>query len=283
MLNKLKDNIFYMEHNNETDRPILGVICGKKASLIVDAGASPKHAKEFLEEIKQMNIAPVKYLVITHYHVDHTFGINTMNLITIGHEETKEKLQKMKKLKWDDISIEQNVDQGLYAKGLIKFIKKEISEDERQNFVTGDIDIVYKDSMEVDLGGLTCILKSVEGSHTDDSTIVYIPEEKVMFVGDCIYGRMFNEKFGYDGESMFKMIDIIEGYETEYYVAAHENICDRKEMVKYWNQLRTAADLVGESVSNEEALKAFQVKFNKEPSEDDRFFIESFINRNKAR
>lgn len=28
MLNKLFDRVFYMPHNNETDRPALGLICG---------------------------------------------------------------------------------------------------------------------------------------------------------------------------------------------------------------------------------------------------------------
>lgn len=47
MIEKLTNNIFYMPHSKATDRPILGLVCGKKYSLIVDSGNSPRHAKHF--------------------------------------------------------------------------------------------------------------------------------------------------------------------------------------------------------------------------------------------
>lgn len=281
MLNKLTENIFYMDFNHETDRPILGLVCGKKHSLIVDAGASPRHAREFLEKVNKMDIPPVKYLVITHHHADHVFGITTMNLVTIGHEITKEKLKEGRKLKWDDASLEEGIKKGIHSEFFVQCVKKEMTEEERKDFVIGDIDIVYKDSMEIDLGGLTCVIKAVGGTHTDDSTIVYIPEDKVMFVGDCIYGKRFKGGFGYDGETLFKMVDIMESYETVYWVAGHENICDRKEMDEYWGNLRMGWELVGQGTSMEEEVKAFEAKFNREPSKKELFFIESFVNRNK--
>ena len=158
-----------------------------------------------------------------------------------------------------------------------------MSEEARVDFVIGDLDIVYKDSMEIDLGGVTCVLRSVEGSHTDDSTIIYIPKEKVMFLGDCIYGKYFKGEYGYDGESLFKMMDIIESYETEQWIIAHENICDRKDMDEYWGSLKMAWELVGQGTSVEDTTKVFEAKFNREPSKNEKFFIQCFVNTNKGR
>lgn len=281
MIKKLTNNIFYMPNSDDTDRPILGLICGEKYSLIVDSGNSPNHAKEFLAEVNLMNIPPVKYLVLTHHHWDHVFGIREMNLTTIAHEKTKEEIGKMKKLKWDDASLDKRVKDGTITEFSSKCIKEEIKE--REDFTMGDVDITYNDSIKIDLGGLTCILKAVGGAHTDDSTLIYIPEEKVMFLGDCAYGSRFNGLYGYDKEKLLTMIDIIEKYNAEYYILSHESLCDRKEISDFWKQLNLAEQIVGKDISVEISNKRFIDKFKREPSKDEAFFITCFINANKSR
>lgn len=237
MFKKLTNSIYYMTHKNDTDRPILGLVCGEKYSLIIDSGNSPNHAKEFLAEVNKLNVPPVKYLVLSHYHWDHTFGIKEMNLITIAHEKTKHEIDRMRNLNWDDTSLEEHVKKEIISENCLKCIKVEI--EDRENFKMGEVDITYTDSLEIDLGGLTCILNSVGGTHTDDSTIVYIPEEKVMFLGDCMYGRRYKGLYGYDREEQLKMIDKIEKHYAEYYVISHEPVCHRKEISDLWKLLRT--------------------------------------------
>lgn len=283
MIEKLTNRIYYMKNKNDTDRPILGIICGEKYSLIVDSGNSPKHAKEFLEGVNSMNIPPVKYLVLTHYHWDHIFGIREMNLITIAHEKTKEELDKMREMKWNNESLDERVKDGIITESVSKCIKEEIGEQERENFVIGDVDITYNNSMKIDLGGLTCIINAVEGPHTDDSTMIYIPEEKVMFLGDAAYGSRINGLYGFNKEKLLRMIDIIEKYNTDYYVLSHESICDREEIIDYWKQLQIAAQIVSDDTSFEIINKRFLDKFMKEPTKNDKFFIECFINANKGR
>ena len=58
MLKKISERIYYMPHEDKTDRPVLGLICGDKYSLIVDAGNSPNHAMEFLLNIAELKVAP---------------------------------------------------------------------------------------------------------------------------------------------------------------------------------------------------------------------------------
>ncbi len=124
MLKQLTDKIYYMPHNNDTDRPTLGLICGSQYSLIVDSGNSPKHAKEFMTALLDMDIPPVKYLIITHWHWDHILGIKEMNLTTIAHHHTKIKLDEMNQLKWDDSSLDHYVKEGRFSEFTINCIKK---------------------------------------------------------------------------------------------------------------------------------------------------------------
>lgn len=280
MIKKLTNNIYYMPYNDDTVRPTLGLICGKNSCLVVDSGNSPNHAKEFIAEVKLMDIPPMKYLALTHYHYDHTFGIKEMNLITIAHEKTKQEIEKMKQLRWDDASLDKLVEENIFDEFCCKCIKKEIVE--REKFTIGDVDIVYNDSIRIDLGDLTCVIKSVAGSHTDDSTIIYVPEDKVMFLGDCAYVGRINGLLAYDKEKLFKMIDIIQRYDVDYYVLSHDTICDRKDIIEYWNQLKMVEKLVGKDTSIESINKRFIDELCREPSDDESFFINCFINANKV-
>jgi glyoxylase-like metal-dependent hydrolase (beta-lactamase superfamily II) len=275
MLNKLTDNIFYMPKNDDTDRPSLGLICGSKYSLIVDSGNSPMHAKEFLSEIKLLNISPLKYLIITHYHWDHIFGIQEMNLTTIAHQNTIEKLNEIKYMKLDDRSLERYVKEGIFTENTINNIKKEFSV--RNDFVVGDVDLLYKDELEIDLGGITCVIKAVGGPHTEDSTIVYVPSEKVMFLGDCIYGSSKNDKYRIDKDKLFKMISIIECYDADYFIISHEEIYDRKQMDDLWKQLKTLGELAENEASAEEAIKKFTNTYHREPTEEEVFYINCLV------
>lgn len=282
MIKKLSDRIFYMEQNDETDRPSLGLICGNKYSLIVDSGNSPKHAKEFLSELNSMNIPPVKYLVLTHWHWDHIFGIKEMNLITIAHENTKEKLDEMKKLKWDDKSLENHIIEKKFAEFAVNCIKKEMPEKERNNLIIGDLDITFNDSIEIDLGGVTCIVKVIGGDHSDDTSIIYVPEEKTLFLGDCIYGNMYNDTYGYTIEKLFPMIEKIEKYDAEHHILSHQGLWDNNKINEFWNLLRTTGQIVGKDTSVEQATKRFINTFNRQPSEDEVFYIKCFADVNKA-
>ena len=51
-LNRLTDRIYYLEHEPETDRPMLAYIRGDKWSLAIDAGYSSSHVADFYGAIE---------------------------------------------------------------------------------------------------------------------------------------------------------------------------------------------------------------------------------------
>src|SRR5690625_4240712 len=101
-LKQLTDRIYYLPHDPETDRPILSAICGTHQTLIVDTGNSDEHAKLFLGEIDQHQITNYHSVVLTHWHWDHSFGTNQMKLLTIAHEKTKMRIDKILNIVWSD-------------------------------------------------------------------------------------------------------------------------------------------------------------------------------------
>lgn len=250
--------------------------------MIVDSGNSPAHARDLLKDIEELNIAPVKYLVITHYHWDHVFGIDTMNLITIGHPVCKEKLKEYRAMKWDDESIDSYLKDGKINEMFNKSVKQEIPN--RDELAIGDLDILIEDEMEINLGNYRCIVKAVEGDHTDDSLIVYLPKDKTVFLGDCIYGRMYDGVYGYKKEVLTKMVDKISKYDADKYFISHEEeINTREDMLEFWHELKEAMSIVSDIDNIDEATEKYiEVKGSK-PDEDSMYYLEMFTNMNKSK
>ena len=46
-LNRLTENIYYTECDSNSDRPVLGYINGDRCSVMVDAGNSANHVKDY--------------------------------------------------------------------------------------------------------------------------------------------------------------------------------------------------------------------------------------------
>jgi glyoxylase-like metal-dependent hydrolase (beta-lactamase superfamily II) len=276
-MKKLTENIYYIPHREETDRPVIGLVNGSKYSLVVDAGNSPHHAREILNEIENLGVNNAKYLAITHWHWDHVFGIHYINLLTICHQLTEKKLKWMQKLDWDDKSLDERVAAGEETEFCSSMIKKEMPS--REGLVLGKGDIAFESVLEIDLGGITCILDNVKGDHAEDSCIVYIPSEKVMFLGDCISPDVKNGAHSYS-RKVVDMINEIMKYDVGTYIASHDEPVDKEEIHKYFTELKDIEELTRKIVSIEEATQCFKEKYLRAPSDDELDTLQCFINGN---
>jgi len=280
MLNKITEGIYHSDHVRKTDRPSLGLIVGEKGSMIVDSGNSPKHAEEFLQEAEKVTKSPIKYLGITHSHWDHIGGMEKMKIPSIGSRKTQRKLEDMKDWKWDDAALEIRNKNGVFSDFVINTIKEEMSEEERKDFSISLLDINFVGQLTFDLGNLTCVMWELEGPHTEDTTLIYVPERKVLFLGDAIYGSWENGKFGYDRQKLFSLIDTIRSLDVSYYIASHESLLEPEEMEEFFKELERASQAAGSETSVVEGRKRFKTMFNREPKGDEPFYLECFCNRN---
>ncbi len=275
MLNKLSDTIYYLSNQDDRDRPTLGLVCGDQYSLIIDSGNSTQHAQEFLLEIAKLDVPPVKYLVITHAHWDHFLGMNEFDATVIVNSLTNNKLKEWQNLKFDDHSLQMYVNNNQMSTMCMEIIQTEISN--RDRFKLRSPEMIFENTLTIDLGNKVCILEKIKSTHTDDSTIVYIPDEKVVFLADCAYGTTTNSLFHYKQSLLLPMIEDIQKYDAEMFLLGHESICDLIEMTTFWNELTAASEAVTSS-SLEQAIESFKLKNKREPTDDELFFIKAFVN-----
>lgn len=278
MIHSLTDNIYYSEPVAATDRPLLGLITGSQASLMVDSGISPAHAREFLAAIACCEPAPLKYQFLTHWHWDHVFAIPTVGAECIAHALTEEKLREMRGYSWANAGIEQLVESGFLPRFGADCLKAEMPAEQER--VIGNVDRVFTEPLELDLGGITARIEHLGGTHTADSSVLYVPERKVVFAGDCIYGRRFNGSYGYRLDELSRMTTQLRSYDADHYLISHEQPYTRQALFSFLDRLIDIGRIVGEGSDSTRAEREFEAQHGRSPNEEDKEIIRMFTGPN---
>lgn len=144
-----------------------GFLVGRQGVTSVDACSTVRRTRAYLDAIGRVTSQPVRTLVNTHHHGDHTFGNFLFAGATIvGHEATRTSI-----LEWGmpfDAPVWTSVDWG----------DVELA----PPFVT------YKDGVTLWVDDLRCEVTHVgTPAHTTNDSIVWIPERKVLFSGDLLF------------------------------------------------------------------------------------------------
>ncbi len=208
-LKRLTEHIWIMPYEEERDRPNLGYVKGSRLSLAVDAGHSAAHVREFYALLEKENLLLPDLTVLTHWHWDHTFGMHAVNGLTIANERTNRYLAEGKE------KIEKNGPEEFLA--IHESIRKEYSGN--QDVIVKKADIVFDGEITLDLGECTVKVMQAEAPHTDDSTLVYAEEDRVLFIGDSAGDDFFT---GIRREDLcVKLTDTIRGINPRTCVEGH--------------------------------------------------------------
>ncbi|MBQ6060543.1 MAG: MBL fold metallo-hydrolase [Clostridia bacterium] len=173
-LKRLNEHIWYMPSEEERDRPNLCYVKGSRLGLAVDAGHSAAHVQEFYALLEKESLPLPDITVLTHWHWDHTFGMHAVHGLTLANERTDRYLAEWKE------KIEKNGPGEFLA--IHESIRREYPAGTEVTVRTADM--VFSGEMTLDLGGCTVKVLQAEAPHTDDSTLVYAENDRVLFVGD---------------------------------------------------------------------------------------------------
>ena len=173
-LNRLTERIWVYPYEEERDRPNLCYIKGDKWSLAVDAGHSADHTREFYKALEEAGLPLPELTVITHWHWDHTFGMHAVHGLTLANGRTNQYLLDFKaRLEKEGPGFFLAMDES---------IRREYADNKPVTVVPADL--VFRNEMTLDPGSCPVRIFRAEAPHTDDSTLVWLPEEKFLILGD---------------------------------------------------------------------------------------------------
>jgi glyoxylase-like metal-dependent hydrolase (beta-lactamase superfamily II) len=277
-LKQLTERIFYLPHSQETDRPLLAAIIGDQYTLMMDAGNSPYHSQLFKDELKRKGLKQPDFVVLTHWHWDHILGYSSLDIPAIAHRKTKELMMKLKEYEWDDSSICEQVNSGITTPACAEYIKKEFGLN-RQDIKVKLPQLTFHDEIEIDLGNVTCQMKHVGGDHAPDSSILFIEEEKVLFVGDSYSPCINAPKRFYRLQTISELLLTLSTFDADYVVHSHALPMTRIEFQK---EVKEFCDIIGavEKYGDEleKILDEITLLWDKALPEEEIDFIQYFIN-----
>jgi len=157
---KVLGNIYMIEGQGGN----IGMIYGKDGILLID-DQFEEGVPDLLKDIKNLSKKPIKYLVNTHHHGDHTGGnalIAKEGAIIFSHKNVRDR-------------IEENI------------------RSEKDKKIDTDIlpVITVSDNMTFHFNGENILVFHVHNAHTDGDMMVYFTNSNVLHTGDIF----FNEKY----------------------------------------------------------------------------------------
>lgn len=240
----LSEHIYGMKAG-PPDRPSLCAVVGAKRTVMLDAGASDAHAQEFLDGLAGHGVRIPELVVLTHWHWDHVFGAAAVGVPVIAHQMTAAQLGVMAHQAWDDAALDARVASSEEIAFCADNIKLELPEP--RNIRIAQADIIFGEALDLDLGGVRCLIRHVGGDHAADACVVHIPEDGVMFLGDCLYDDIYAPTRHYTRAKALPLIDKLLGFDAQTYIEGHNPApVDRASFIEITAKMRLAAELVNE-------------------------------------
>ena len=167
-LTKIADNVYsYVDVRGASPQNSFGanagIIIGKDGIVVIDTLVSAKEAKKFIKDIKTISKKPIKYVVNTHYHLDHTFGNSEFakrGASIISHINDSKNLKTH-----GETALKNSKNYGL-------------SEKDMEGTKIAYPSLAFNNRMEIDMGDQRIELIYTGHSHTDGSILVYLPDKK---------------------------------------------------------------------------------------------------------
>lgn len=236
--------------------------------LIYDSHWTPEVAEEALALLREHTDRPVRYVVSSHFHGDHTGGYwaygKDVEIIT--HHATRERLRG----DFADLPDELPAQIAQYEAQLEQ-VTDPAQRARLENALRRNRDLLSRlegdapppfptltfDSRVVLHRGRVVEVYFLGRGHTDGDAIVYLPEEKIAFLGDLLFARTLpNVADGYTREWMATLEAVLELGATRF-VPGHGPLATAehvREQIAYLRWLRDAVQpFVDEGKSVEEA------------------------------
>lgn len=198
-----------MPFEAERDRPNLGYVKGDHWSLAIDAGHSAAHVREFYKLLEKEGLPLPGLTVLTHWHWDHTFGMHAVKGLTLANNRTNGYLAEWKN------KIETNGPKEFFA--LHESIRREYVAN--TEIIVKKADMVFSGEIILELGGCRVQVIKADAPHTDDSTLIYVEQDKTLFLGDSTCSDFFTGMK--NPELCRKLADTIRGINPEICMEGH--------------------------------------------------------------
>lgn len=145
-----------------------GFVIGDDGVAVIDTFQSADAAEQLLQAIRERTTLPVRFVVNTHYHLDHVAGNGIFADVgaTIVAQRNVHGWERTENLKWFGENVP--AAQRSWVESLVL------------------PDLIYDDAIDLFLGERRLEVR-VHPGHTGGDSIVFVPDADVVFTGDLFW------------------------------------------------------------------------------------------------
>lgn len=181
--------VYPNDPNRALIRPSVGVVVTGDQSILYDCGNSPLHAQAIQHAMHTHGLPPVRQIVYSHCHWDHLAGAQVWGEVeVIAHQLTADYLERILARINQQTDIAHYVqEEAPWLKVLYDSVIEAFGEWGAYRGVL-PTHIFNQTHLTLSSPDVRIELEHVGGNHSDDSVIMRIPEDGVIFVADALYG-----------------------------------------------------------------------------------------------
>ena len=226
-LTKIADNVYaYVDVHGASPQNSFGanagIVIGRDGIVVIDTLISAKEAKKFIKDIRAVSNKPIKYVVNTHMHLDHTFG--NCEFVKLGATIVASADGKREMKSYAEPALKNASAYGL-------------SEKDMEGTEICYPSITFEKRMEIDLEDRNVELVHPGRSHTEGSIIVVVPDQKTLFVGDILFTNYHPNLIYADIDGWVKALDFILAMDAARIVPGHGPVSSKKDIDDMKNYL----------------------------------------------
>lgn len=175
--------------------------------VVIDSLGSPALAEELIAEIRRVTAQPIRYVIVTHYHADHIYGLQAFKAAgatVVAHPSGR-----------DYVNSET-------ARLRLEASRQELFPwiDETTRVVPADRWLEQED-ITLRVGSFDFRIRHVGPAHTPEDLVVYLPNRGVLFSGDVVLrGRIPFVGQADSGQWIASLTQLIE-FKPRWLVAGH--------------------------------------------------------------
>jgi cyclase len=155
-----------------------GIIVTSEGVVLVDSGHNPTDSRAVMEAVRKLTPLPVRYLIDTEVHGDHTTGhyVFSPPAVVINHAGAGEAMR-----------------QGYRPERMPNLIQRspEMAE-AAQGYRLVPPQIEYNDKLTIHLGGKTIEVLYLKNVHSEADSAVWLPEDRVLFSASVAVPNQIN-------------------------------------------------------------------------------------------
>jgi glyoxylase-like metal-dependent hydrolase (beta-lactamase superfamily II) len=174
---KVSDHVFVIPDNSVPMVPNVGIIVGNSGVLVVDTGMGARNGAVVLREAQKVAAGKTMYLATTHVHPEHDLGAHAFPA-TVKMIRAESQVQEI---------AQEGMTTAERFRGMSP-MNAELLKDAQFR----KADITFKDSYDLDLGGVRVRLMAMGFNHTPGDTAFFVEPDAVLFSGDIVMTRQPN-------------------------------------------------------------------------------------------